>query len=130
MAGAKSKLIEELEDARRLRRFAFLKQLRLDANLSAAAKMVVWSLADDSYNVESERCNPGFTTIATNIGRARSSFAVSLNEAKDAGWITVESIKGGSKRNTNNYTLVWDKVASTEKAAKPVQPSKPTFEEA
>jgi hypothetical protein len=105
MAGAKSKLIEELEDARRLRRFAFLKQLRLDANLSAAAKMVVWSLADDSYNVESERCNPGFTTIATNIGRARSSFAVSLNEAKDAGWITVESIGGGGKRNTNGYTL-------------------------
>jgi Helix-turn-helix domain len=105
-----------LRKRRAKRRFAFLNQLRRDTELSSSAKMVVWSLADNSYNLDDERCNPGFATIGANIGRKRSSTIDAIQEAEAAGWITISSIGGGSKACTNQYTLVWAK-----KALKPAE---------
>jgi hypothetical protein len=94
------------------RRFAFLKEMRRDTSLSSSAKMVVWALADDFYDLDTERCNPGFEGIAKAIGRSLRPTKQAIREAKDAGWIKVNSIGGGSKRCTNRYTLVWNKVAN------------------
>jgi hypothetical protein len=96
------------------RRFAFLKQLRRDTTLSSSAKMVVWSLADDSYNLETERCDPGFAKIAKNVGRSLRPTKKAIKEAKDAGWITFTSTRGGSEDCSNRYTPVWSKKAVTK----------------
>lgn len=122
-----------VRERRAKRRFAFLKQLRLDATLSSSAKMVVWSLADNSYNLDDERCNPGLDEIARNVGRSLRPTKQAIKEAKDAGWITFTSTHGGSKRCTNRYTPVWDKVANSAKPEKPSantdQPIDETIEE-
>jgi Helix-turn-helix domain len=118
-----------VRERRAKRRFAFLKQMRRDTTLSSSAKMVVWSLADDSYNLDDERCNPGLDEIAKNVGRSLRPTKQAIKEAKDAGWITFTSTHGGSKRCTNRYTPVWDKVHSA-KAEKPsAQPIDDTIEE-
>src|SRR6516162_4905535 len=77
------------------RKFAFLKELRRDTTLQPSAKMVVWSLAEDFYNLDDERCNPGFASLARAV-RQRSVIDA-IGEAKTRGWIEVSSIGGGSK---------------------------------
>jgi hypothetical protein len=91
------------------RKFAFLKELRQDTTLQPSAKMVVWSLAEDFYNLDDERCNPSFASLARAVGRRQRSVIDAIGEAKAGGWIEVSSIGGGSKRSTNRYTIVWDK---------------------
>ena len=105
------------------RKFAFLKELRRDITLQPSAKMVVWSLAEDFYNLDDERCNPSFASLAMAVGRRQRSVIDAIGEARAKGWIEVSSIGGGSKRSTNRYTIVWDKGAdvvvprqATEKA--------------
>jgi hypothetical protein len=93
------------------RKFAFLKELRRDTALQPSAKMVVWSLAEDFYNLDDERCNPSFASIARAVGRRQRSVIDAIGEAKTRGWLEVSSIGGGSKRSTNRYTIVWDKRA-------------------
>jgi hypothetical protein len=106
-----------LRKRRATRRFAFLKQLRRDTKLSSSAKIAVWSLADDSYNLDNENCNPGFSKIGTNIGRTGRQAKRSIREAQDAGWIMFTSTLGGSETCTNRYSPVWDKVANTTQDA-------------
>jgi hypothetical protein len=101
-----------LRKRRANRRFAFLKQLRRDTDLSSSAKLVVWSLADDSYNLDDERCNPGFAAIGANVGRTGRQAKRCIKEAQDAGWITFTSTSGGKDTCTNRYTLVWEKIAN------------------
>jgi hypothetical protein len=86
--------------------------------------MVVWALADDFYNLDTEQCNAGFTSLGHAVGRKRRSTISAIDEAKEAGWITVSSIGGGSKRSTNRYALVWEKVASSAAPEKPFSESK------
>ena len=107
------------------RKFAFLKELRRDTTLQPSAKMVVWSLAEDFYNLDDERCNPSFASLARAVGRRQRSVIDAIGEAKTRGWIEVSSIGGGSKRSTNRYTIVWDKradVAPEQAAEKTNQP--------
>jgi hypothetical protein len=99
------------------RKFAFLKELRRDTTLQPSAKMVVWSLAEDFYNLDDERCNPSFASLARAVGRRQRSVIDAIGEAKTRGWIEVSSIGGGSKRSTNRYTIVWEKRADVEQAA-------------
>src|SRR3974377_1315660 len=82
------------------RKFAFLKELRRDTNLQLSAKMVVWSLAEDFYNLDDERCNPSFASLARAVGRRQRSVISAIGEAKTRGWLEVSSIGGGSKRRT------------------------------
>jgi hypothetical protein len=108
------------------RKFAFLKELRRDATLQPSAKMVVWSLAEDFYNLDDERCNPSFTSLARAVGRRQRSVIDAIGIAKTQGWIEVSSIGGGSKRSTNRYMIVWDKraeVAPAQAAEKTNQPN-------
>src|SRR3974390_3067280 len=93
------------------RKFSFLKELRRDTTLQPSAKMVVWSLAEDFYNLDDERCNPSFASLARAVGRRQRSVIDAIGEAKTRGWLEVSSIGGGSKRSTNRYTIVWDKRA-------------------
>ena len=115
MAEPKSKRTRHQHTAirkqRAKRKFAFLKELRRDTALQPSAKMVVWSLAEDFYNLDDERCNPSFASLAKAVGRRRRSVIDAIGEAKAGGWIEVSSIGGGSKRSTNRYTIVWDKRA-------------------
>jgi hypothetical protein len=106
------------------RKFAFLKELRRDATLQPSVKMVVWSLAEDFYNLDDERCNPSFASLARAVGRRQRSVIDAIGEAKAGGWIEVSSIGGGSKRSTNRYTIVWGKRADVapEEAEKTNQP--------
>jgi hypothetical protein len=111
------------------RKFALLKELRRDATLPPSAKMVVWSLADDFYNLDDEQCNPSFASLARAVGRRSRSVIDAIGEAKAGGWIEVSSIGGGSKRSTNRYTIVWDKRADVTPAAeKTTQPNDDTEE--
>jgi hypothetical protein len=112
---ATNKNRKALRKRRSKRRFVFLKQLRLDTTLSSSAKMAVWALADDRYNIDTEQCNAGFGTLGKDIGRSGRQAKRSIKEAEVAGWITIQSIGGGSKTCTNRYTLVWDKIADTTK---------------
>src|SRR6516164_6787053 len=114
------------------RKFAFLKELRRDTNLQPSAKMVVWSLAEDFYNLDDERCNPGFASLARAVGRRQRSVIDAIGEAKTRGWIEVSSIGGGSKRSTNRYTIVWDKRANVaqEQAAEKTNQAIDDIEEA
>src|SRR5277367_5972005 len=113
MSGStKKQNLKAIRKRRADRRFAFLRQLRRDTNLSSSAKMVVTSLADDSYNLDTERCNPGFAKIAKNVGRSLRPTKKAIREAKDAGWIAFTSTHGGSEDCTNRYTLVWSKKAT------------------
>ena len=96
------------------RKFAFLKELRRDTSLQPSVKMVVWSLAEDFYNLDDERCNPSFASLARAVGRQQRSVIDAIGEAKTRGWIEISSIGGGSKRSTNRYTIVWDKAADVE----------------
>jgi hypothetical protein len=109
---AKAKL-KALRKSRAKRRFAFMRQVRRDISLSTAAKVVLMSLADDFYNLETEQCNPGYTAIGANVGRTGRQAQRSIKELETAGWITSSSVGGGSKASTNQYTLMWDKVANT-----------------
>jgi hypothetical protein len=87
--------------------------------------MVVWSLAEDFYNLDDERCNPSFASLARAVGRRQRSVIDAIGEAKTRGWLEVSSIGGGSKRSTNRYTIVWDKradVAPEQAAEKTNQP--------
>jgi Helix-turn-helix domain len=93
------------------RKFAFLRELRRDTIMQPSAKMVVWSLAEDFYNLDDERCNPSFASLARAVGRRQRSVIDAIGEAKTRGWIEVSSIGGGSKRSTNRYAIVWDKRA-------------------
>jgi hypothetical protein len=115
MAEPKSKRTRHQHTATRKqrakRKFAFLKELRRDTTLQPSAKMVVWSLAEDFYNLDDERCNPSFASLARAVGRRQRSVIDAIGEAKTRGWLEVSSIGGGSKRSTNRYTIVWDKRA-------------------
>lgn len=118
-----------LRQRRAKRRFSFLKQLRRDTSLSPSAKMVVWALADDFYNLDDEQCNAGFTTLGHAVGRKRRSTIDAIQEAEAAGWITISSIGGGSKRSTNRYALAWEKVANSAAPEKPFsEPEKQSAE--
>src|SRR3974390_1021492 len=99
------------------RKFSFLKELRRDTTLQPSAKMVVWSLAEDFYNLDDERCNPSFASLARAVGRRQRSVIDAIGEAKTRGWLEISSIGGGSKRSTNRYTIVWDKRADVAQAA-------------
>jgi hypothetical protein len=137
MSSATKKQKHQPERARRMkRRFALLKQLRLDTTLPSSAKMVIWSLADDFYNLDTEQCNPSITKLAKAVGRRRSSVITAAAIAEVEGWINVSSIKGGSKTSTNRYTFNWVKVANSAISEKPfaktdqrVDVAKETFEE-
>jgi hypothetical protein len=128
MRGTKKENRKSVRTRRAKRKFAFLKQLRRDTALSPSAKIVVWSLADGFYNLETEQCNAGFTTLGRAIGRSQRQTQRSIKEAAAAGWITISSIGGGSRDCTNRYALVWDKIANgtgpDKSSAKPEKPIK------
>ena len=71
MRGTKKENRKSVRTRRAKRKFAFLKQVRRDTALSPSAKIVVWSLADGFYNLETEQCNAGFTTLGRAIGRSQ-----------------------------------------------------------
>jgi hypothetical protein len=122
MAEPKSKRTRQaIRKQRAKRKFAFLKELRRESALQPSAKMVVWALAEDFYNLDDERCNPSFESLAKAVGRRQRSVIDAIGEAKTRGWIEISSIGGGSKRSTNRYTIVWDKRADNGvSAAMPV----------
>ena len=136
MAEPKSKRTRHQHTATRKqrakRKFAFLKELRRDTALQPSAKMVVWSLAEDFYNLDDERCNPSFASLARAVGRRQRSVIDAIGEAKAGGWIEVSSIGGGSKRSTNRYTIAWDKRADVapEQAAEKTNQAIDDIEEA
>ena len=106
-----------LRKQRDKRRFAFLKQLRLDTVLSASAKMVLWALADDHYwpladnSSTDERCSVGFAALGKSIGRSGRAAQDAIKEGQAAGWVNVSSIRGGGAHCTNRYDLIWGKKA-------------------
>ncbi len=93
-------------------RFDFYWRMMADTDLSPTAKCVAAALLFKFHNAKSSRCNPGAASIARTAGLARRTVFYAIVELKDAGWITVESTKGGSASHTNQYGFDFKRVKS------------------
>ena len=93
-------------------RFDFCWRMMADTDLSPTAKCVAAALLLKFHNAKTGRCNPGAASIARTAGSRSSHGFLCHCELKDAGWITVESTKGGSASNTNQYGFDFKRVKS------------------
>ena len=87
-------------------------QARADITLSHAAVRVFDSLIWDFRNNRDGRCNPSYDTISDASGVGRTGVALAIKELAAAGWISIETTKGGSSRCTNRYTINFGKTAA------------------
>jgi hypothetical protein len=87
-------------------------QARADITLSHAAVRVFDSLIWDFRNNRDGRCNPSYDTISDASGVGRRSVIPAIKELEAAGWISVETTRGGSSRCTNRYTINFSKTAA------------------
>ena len=106
-------------------RFDFYWRMMADTDLSPTAKCVAAALLLKFHNAKSSRCNPGAASIARTAGLARRTVFYAIVELKDAGWITVESTKGGSASHTNQYGFDFKRVkfASPQTGAQDAPPT-------
>jgi len=93
-------------------KYGFLWRLMADDALSPAAKCVATALLLKFRNAKTGRCNPGVPGIAKTAGISRRAVYYAIAELKDAGWITIESIGGGSARNSNRYSFDFKRMKS------------------
>jgi Helix-turn-helix domain len=87
-------------------------QARADITLSHAAVRVFDSLIWNFRNNRDGRCNPSYDTISDASGVGRRSVIPAIRELEAAGWINVETTRGGSSRCTNRYTIHFGKTAA------------------
>ena len=81
----------------------FLWRLMADTDLSATAKCVAATLLLKFHNAKSSEVQSRRCLHRQAAGLARRTVFYAIVELKDAGWITVESTKGGSASHTNQY---------------------------
>jgi hypothetical protein len=86
-------------------------QARADITLSHAAVRVD-SLIWDFRNNRDGRCNPSYDTVSDASGVGRRSVIPAIKELETAGWIGIETTRGGSSRCTNRYTINFGKTAA------------------
>jgi hypothetical protein len=94
-------------------KFAFMHRLMADKTLSFAAKTVAVSLLTIFHNMKTGRCNPSLVSIAETAGCSRRTAFSAIAELKNTGWITVESIGGGSSECSNRYSFDFERVQTS-----------------
>jgi hypothetical protein len=97
-------------------KFDFYWRLMAVTELSLPAKVVATALLLKFHNEKTGRCNPGAGSIAKTIGISRRMVFYGILELKNAGWISVESIKGGGSKCSNRYSFDFERV---QKSAPP-----------
>jgi hypothetical protein len=86
-------------------KFDFFWQIWAETTLSLAAKGVATTLLLQFHNAKTSRCNPSIVSIAKTAGISRRAVFNAIAELKDAGWIAIDSTRGGSSSHTNKYSF-------------------------
>ena len=107
-------------------KFDFLHAAIADADLSAAAKVVLVPLVLKYRNSKTGRCNPSMATIGKAMSRDRRNVITAVAELRTRGWLKIVTTKGGSKLNTNKYTFDFKQRAPVMQTS-PVMKSSPVM---
>lgn len=94
-------------------KFDFRRRLVADKILSFAAKVVATELLLTFHNAKTDRCNPSLVAIAKASGCSRRTAISAIAELNAAGWVAVQSTKGGGSNCTNRYSFDFEGVQTS-----------------
>jgi hypothetical protein len=103
---------------RRKQKFDLLRRMRRDPALSPSAFRVAAALLMEFHNLWTGQCNPSIAAISREVGLGRTATVDAIEKLKASGWVTIESTKGGSSRNTNRYKFDLEKTSPCAKTGK------------
>lgn len=104
---------------RRKQKFDLLRRMRRDPALSPSAFRVADALLMVFHNLQTGQCNPSIAAICREVGLRRTATVDAIAKLSASGWVTIESSKGGSARNTNRYKFDLEKTSPSAKTDKP-----------
>lgn len=81
----------------RYARFEWLQEVRHDARLSWAAKVIAAELALGHFNVETGQCDPSYQVMARAFDCSVDTVKRGVAELRAAGWIVRDGVKGQAK---------------------------------